>query len=567
MKFKLLRKISIQKRLIIVVTLFAMIYCGMSAIQIYNMKQMNEDVDKVVNEGTYGILNAERANFYMHQIIINFYRSTTGDEKFIQAMVDNCGYVTESLKEYEKTANTKENKALLKEVTTAFKDYESVIQKLAKELRGGMRDKEIIKFLNQQNTKTKADRVIKGIDNIVKYSEKTATTNKDIYFRKIKSTIFIMIIAAIFTLVLSLYIGFGVSLSIIVPLKEVIKEIKKLGQNLDMTYRFKDDCKDEIGSVKNVLNVFLEKYDEIMSNTNTNIKTNVEKFQDIIHESEKNITNVKEHVDTVIVKVNSLGDVTEVQLDKIKNVCATSQVVATKSNSVADDLQQVTTYTNNIVKHVESTLDFSKQVVLSSDEVSENVDILSHKIVNIQKFVDMISNIANQTSLLALNASIEAARAGEYGKGFAVVAEEIRKLAEETHSEAENVTNLANDIILELRNVNEVIVKNSDISKKTSEQSLLTNQKMQEVLTSMKTIMETSKDMSLLVMKQAEESTSMEEFIRVTTDEMASTVTSVNGITKEIEEVSNKEKEIIEASEGLMTTLHIMDKAMTELKM
>jgi hypothetical protein len=264
MKFKLLRKISIQKRLIIVVTLFAMIYCGMSAIQIYNMKQMNEDVDKVVNEGTYGILNAERANFYMHQIIINFYRSTTGDEKFIQAMVDNCGYVTESLKEYEKTANTKENKALLKEVTTAFKDYESVIQKLAKELRGGMRDKEIIKFLNQQNTKTKADRVIKGIDNIVKYSEKTATTNKDIYFRKIKSTIFIMIIAAIFTLVLSLYIGFGVSLSIIVPLKEVIKEIKKLGQNLDMTYRFKDDCKDEIGSVKNVLNVFLEKYDEIM---------------------------------------------------------------------------------------------------------------------------------------------------------------------------------------------------------------------------------------------------------------------------------------------------------------
>jgi methyl-accepting chemotaxis protein len=215
------------------------------------------------------------------------------------------------------------------------------------------------------------------------------------------------------------------------------------------------------------------------------------------------------------VKVNSLGDVTEVQLDKIKNVCATSQVVATKSNSVADDLQQVTTYTNNIVKHVESTLDFSKQVVLSSDEVSENVDILSHKIVNIQKFVDMISNIANQTSLLALNASIEAARAGEYGKGFAVVAEEIRKLAEETHSEAENVTNLANDIILELRNVNEVIVKNSDISKKTSEQSLLTNQKMQEVLTSMKTIMETSKDMSLLVMKQAEESTSMEEFIRL----------------------------------------------------
>ncbi|MCT4605436.1 MAG: methyl-accepting chemotaxis protein [Marinisporobacter sp.] len=567
MKYNLLRKISIQKRLLIVISLIAMIFCVMSASQIYNMKQMNKDVDKVVNEGTHGIINAEKANFYMHQIIINFYRSTTGDEKFIQAMVDNCTYVTQALDEYEKTAKTQKNKDLLMEVKTAFGEYEKVIHKLAKELRGGMRDKQIIQFLNEQDTKTKADRVIAGIDHIAKYSEETANSSKDIYFNKTKNTIFIMIMAAIGTLVLSVYISFGVSLSIIVPLKELVKEIKNVEENLDMTYRFKDDGNDEIGLVKDVLNVFMEKYQNIMSHTHSNIKTNVEKFQEIVCASEESIKNVEEYVDAVILKVNDLGETTEIQTDQMKNVCETSQVVATKSNAVAEEVQLVTTYTNDAVKHVQSTLEFSKQVVLSSDEVSKNVEILSGKISNIQKFVDMITSIADQTNLLALNASIEAARAGEYGRGFAVVAEEIRKLAEETHKEAENVTNLSNGIIFELQNVNKVIVKNSDISQRTSEQSTLTREKMQEILTAMESIMQTSKDMSSLVIKQVEANMNMEEFIRATTEEMTSTVSSVNGITEEIDKVSAGGQEIIKASEDLMKIVHTMDRAMTEFKM
>jgi hypothetical protein len=210
-----------------------MIFCATSAIQIYNMTQMNEDVNNVVNEGTNGILTAERANFYMHQIIINFYRSTTGDENFIQAMIDNCTYVTDALTDYEKTANTKENKILLTEVRASFADYEIVINKLAKELRGGKRDKEIIQFLNEQDTKTKANRVITGIDNIVKYSEETANSNKDIYFSKVKNTIYATLIVSILVLLLSIFVGFAVSLSIMFPLKKLVKEIKTVGENLD----------------------------------------------------------------------------------------------------------------------------------------------------------------------------------------------------------------------------------------------------------------------------------------------------------------------------------------------
>lgn len=172
--------------------------------------------------------------------------------------------------------------------------------------------------------------------------------------------------------------------------------------------------------------------------------------------------------------VNDLNRSTEIVNASVKDISDSTQ-------STAENIQSQTVMTSNIQNSIEQTIQVSESMVevattsetlnnknlelmtnlkqhstLISDinlTVAKSMQKLQERTNAVRSIADTIFSISNQTNLLALNASIESARAGEAGRGFAVVAEEIRKMAEETKRETENIETILSQLVDESEQV------------------------------------------------------------------------------------------------------------------
>ena len=125
--------------------------------------------------------------------------------------------------------------------------------------------------------------------------------------------------------------------------------------------------------------------------------------------------------------------------DASTSVAGASEETSVNVNTVASATEEMTASAQEISRQVANVAQKASYAAGSASRTSEQVHDLHGLVENIGEVVYAIKDIAEQTNLLALNATIEAARAGEAGKGFAVVADEVKKLASETAQKTEEI--------------------------------------------------------------------------------------------------------------------------------
>ena len=279
-----------------------------------------------------------------------------------------------------------------------------------------------------------------------------------------------LIIYSLILLVIIIAISiFLINKSLIKPIEKFKETLLNIGNNKNLTLKVDENAPLELSQMAKSFNDLIKELKDLIETSKTSASENAS----ISHELSTTAMGVGENVERSVVVIDEATKKANEIKNEIQN--AISDAIESKKDIIKanDNLNLARDEIVTLTHKVQS----SAQLEI---ELSNRMQTLSHEANEVKNVLEIISDIADQTNLLALNAAIEAARAGEHGRGFAVVADEVRKLAERTQRSLTEINATINVIVQSIIEVSSQMNSNSEEIQELSESATDVERKINE---------------------------------------------------------------------------------------
>lgn len=253
--------------------------------------------------------------------------------------------------------------------------------------------------------------------------------------QRMRSTISALLILGAFTVLLTIGLVVILNRTIAKPLMGIARIAERIGAG-DLTVKVSDDQRrDEIGSLTQAFRQMADTLRRSLTDLSDTITQLGSSASEILAATTQMAAGTA-------VTATSINETTTT----VEEVRQATQLSSQKAQNVSDSAQRVDQVSLSGQKAVAEALEGMEHIREQMETIAQTVVRLSEQSQSIGGIVASVTDIADQSNLLAVNAAIEAAKAGEQGKGFAVVAQEIKSLAEQSKQATAEVRSILNDV-------------------------------------------------------------------------------------------------------------------------
>ncbi|WP_394142335.1 methyl-accepting chemotaxis protein [Vibrio chagasii] len=302
----------------------------------------------------------------------------------------------------------------------------------------------------------------------------------------------------------------------------------------DLTQRISVSSKDEIGTLAHHVNAFIAKLQEI-------VRDIADSSSQLNEQSEVSTNVARQTSDGLTVQLHEISQIATA----VHEMSATAEEVANNAQMTADSAISSTENCEQgkqvIIRNQDSITNLAQQVENASGIIQE----LEKNALDINAILSTISDIAEQTNLLALNAAIEAARAGEQGRGFAVVADEVRVLSQRTHSSTDEIREMIETLQKNSVSAVESMQRSQDLAQSSVDDANNATTALEEIASSIQQI----SDMASHISNAASEQ-------RTVTGEVSKNIQLVNDVSDKMSTEADNSRHLSEELRGIAQQLN-----------